>query len=111
MPLLKPVRTLILSARELPPDLRAPRLDVLDVLESVDHLAAGEQLAVVLAAVDTRDEAVDASPDVDGIVRDLPEMMTPYASRHLRLPVRGADKARKGPQERLGRSGVRRRRL
>jgi hypothetical protein len=34
------------------PDLRAPSLDVLDVLESVDYLAAGEQPAVVVAAVD-----------------------------------------------------------
>lgn len=31
----------------LAPDLRAPRLDVLDVLQSVDNLAAREQLAVV----------------------------------------------------------------
>jgi hypothetical protein len=59
----------------LAPHLRAPRLDIFDVLEPADHLAARKQLPVVVAAVDTRDEAVDASPDVDGIVHDLPGMM------------------------------------
>jgi len=29
-------------------------------------------VAVVVAAIDTRDEAVDASPDVNGIIDDLP---------------------------------------
>jgi hypothetical protein len=47
----------------------------------VDHLAACQQLALVVAAVDTRDEAVDAPPDVNGIVHDLAhEMMTPDAA-------------------------------
>jgi hypothetical protein len=38
---------------------------------SVDHRAARQQLAVVVAAVDTREDAVDASPDVNGIVHSL----------------------------------------
>jgi hypothetical protein len=71
MPSLNPVRTLILSARAIAPDLRAPCLDVLDVLQSVDHLAGCQQSTVVVAAIDSRDEAVDAPPDVHGIVHDL----------------------------------------
>jgi hypothetical protein len=34
------------------------------------------QLAIGVAALDTRNTAVDASPDVYGIVHDLPEVMT-----------------------------------
>jgi hypothetical protein len=37
----------------------------------VGHLAAREQLAVVVASIDTRDEAVDPPPDVNRIVHDL----------------------------------------
>jgi hypothetical protein len=37
----------------------------------VDHRAARQQLALVVAAVDTREDAVDASPDVNGIVHSL----------------------------------------
>jgi hypothetical protein len=55
-------------------DIRAPGVGVLDVGQVVDHLVARKQLTVIVAAVDTRDEAVDASPDVDGIVHDLPVM-------------------------------------
>jgi len=32
-------------------------------------------LAVVVAVVDTLDDAVDASPDANGIVHDLPEII------------------------------------
>ena len=48
----------------LAPDLGAPRLDVVNVLGSVDHLVARRQFAVVVVAIDARDDAVDASPDV-----------------------------------------------
>jgi len=51
----------------------------------VDHLPARKQLPVVVAAVDTRDEVVDASPDVDGIVHDLPVMMMPHHRRGARV--------------------------
>jgi hypothetical protein len=37
----------------------------------VDHRAVRQQVAVVVAAVDTREDAVDASPDVNGIVHSL----------------------------------------
>src|SRR3954452_12124940 len=61
----------------LPPDLRTPRIDVVDVLDVADHLAVCQQLSVVVTAVDTRDDAVDAWPDVNRIVPDTwPEMMT-----------------------------------
>jgi hypothetical protein len=49
----------------------------------VDHLAVCQQLSVVVAAIDTRDEAVDASPVVNGIVHDLPgDDDARSASRH-----------------------------
>ena len=66
----------------LAPDLGPPGLDVVHLLDRVDHRAARQQLAVVVAAVDTRndavdtrDDAVDASPDANGIVHDLPEII------------------------------------
>jgi hypothetical protein len=59
------------------PDPCPPRLDVLDFLEAMDHLAARKKLAVVMATADARDEALDASSDVDGIVHDVPELMMP----------------------------------
>jgi hypothetical protein len=71
MPSLMPGADLDLVRPHLAPDLGASRLDVPDVLDLVDHLAVCQQLSVVLAAVDTRDEAVDASPDANGIVFDL----------------------------------------
>ena len=37
----------------------------------MDHRAARQQVAVVVTAVDTREEAVDAAPDVNGIVHSL----------------------------------------
>jgi hypothetical protein len=80
---------LILSARAWRLISARQGLDVVHLLDRVDHRAARQQLAVVVAAVDTRDDAVDASPDANGIVHDLPEMMSPYASRQLLLPVRG----------------------
>jgi hypothetical protein len=68
-------------------DLRAPGVDVLVVLQVVDQLVVHKQLAVVVAAIDTRDEAVDASPDVNGIVDDLPrDDDARRASRHPHLP-------------------------
>jgi hypothetical protein len=64
----------------------------------VDHLAGCQQLAVVVAAVDARDEAVDALPDVNGIVHDLWEIMTPYRRRSTRVAREmGAEKAGKRP--------------
>ena len=60
----------LVSAR-LASDLRAPRIDVHDLIGAVDHLAAREQLAVVVPAVDTLYETLDASSDVDGIVHDV----------------------------------------
>ena len=50
----------------------------------------------VVAAVDTRDEVLGASPEVNGIVHDLPhEMMTPDVRRGTRTcPSEGAEKAR-----------------
>jgi len=36
-------------------DVRAPGFDVVDLIEAVDRLAVCEQLAIVVAAVDTRD--------------------------------------------------------
>jgi hypothetical protein len=59
------------------------------------------------AAVDTREEAVDASPDVDGIVHDLPEMMTPHRCRGARVAREiGAEKAGKGRRDDFGLSGA-----
>ena len=55
----------------LAPDLDPPGLDVVHLL----HRAARQQLTGVVAAVDTRDDAVDASPDANGIVHDLPEII------------------------------------
>jgi hypothetical protein len=62
----------------------------------VVDLAVCQQLAVVVAAVDTRDEAVDASPDVNGIVHGPPGMMTPDVRRGTPAFAcpRGAEKAR-----------------
>lgn len=67
----------------LAPDLRAPGLDLVDLVDGVDHRAARQQLAVVVAAVDTREDAINASPDVDRIVRDLVETMMPIARAPL----------------------------
>jgi hypothetical protein len=58
------------------------------LVERMDHRAARQQLAVVVAAIDTRDEAVDAAPDVDGVVHDLPAMMTSDARRGTRRTPR-----------------------
>jgi len=74
-----------MSARALAPDLRASRLDVVHLVDLVDHLAARKQLAVVVAAVDTRYKVVDASPSVDGIAHDLPVMMMPHRRRDARV--------------------------
>jgi hypothetical protein len=102
MPSLKPVRTLILSPPRLAPDLCAPRLDVIDVLHLVDHLAECQQLSVVVAPVDTRDEAVDASPDVNGIVHHLPEIMTPDRRRSTRAAREmGAERQEKADETTL----------
>jgi hypothetical protein len=68
-------------------DLRAPGVDVLVVLQVVDQLVVHKQLAVVVAAIDTRNEVVDASPDVNGIVDDLPRHDDARrASRHPHFP-------------------------
>jgi hypothetical protein len=87
----------------LAPDLGAPRLDVLEVLDFVDHLAVCQQLSVVVAAVDTRDQVVDASPDENGIVHALlrdDDARPAPAAPALTCP-KGAEKARKGPWEHL----------
>ena len=89
--LVEPRPELDLVRPRLAPDLCAPRLDILDVLDLLDHLAVCQQSSVVVAAVDPRDEAADASPDVDGIVHDLPhEMMTPDVRGGPHLSARGA---------------------
>jgi hypothetical protein len=44
----------------------------LDVPHRVNHLAVCQQLSVVVAAVDTRDDAVDVSPDVNGLCMTYP---------------------------------------
>jgi len=69
----------------LAPDLCAPRLDVIGLLHLVDHWPGCQQLSVIVAAADTRDEAVDASPDVNGIVHGPPEIMTPDRRRSSRV--------------------------
>ena len=76
----------LVSAR-LASDLRAPRIDVHDLIGAVDHLPACKQLAVVVPAVDTRNETLYASSDVDGIVHDVTLDDARYAIRHRRLPV------------------------
>jgi hypothetical protein len=59
-------------------------------------LAACKQLAVAVAAVDTRNETLDASSDVDGIVHDVATDDARSASRDRRLRVgHGAEKAGK----------------
>jgi hypothetical protein len=58
---LDPVRS------RLAPDFRAPGVDVLDVVQVADHMVTCQQLAVVVAAIDRGDNAVDASPDVNGM--------------------------------------------
>jgi hypothetical protein len=64
-------------------------------------------VSVVVAAVDTRDEAVDALPDVNGIVHDLPEIMTPDRRRSTRVAREmGAEKAGKGRRDDFGLSGA-----
>jgi hypothetical protein len=68
----------------------------------VDHLAGCQQLSVVVAAVDTRDEAVDASPDVNGIVHHLPEIMTPDRRRSTRAAREmGAERQEKADETTL----------
>jgi hypothetical protein len=100
--LVGPRSDLDLVPARLAPDLGAPRLDVPDVSDRVDHLTACQQLSVVVAAVDTRNEAVDASPEVNGVVHDLPtEMMTPNAAGPASARPIGAEKAGKRPTGRL----------
>ncbi len=67
-------------------DLGAPGLDVVDVLEAVDRLAVGKQLAVVVAAVDTRDLGISrreagraADPRVDRVLAEAREVQRPIA--------------------------------
>jgi PII-like signaling protein len=56
----------------------------------VDHGSAREQLPVVVATIDTREEAIDASPDVDRIVHDLVNTMIPRSlTRRSDLVLRG----------------------
>jgi hypothetical protein len=57
--------------------------------QGVDHGSARQQLAVVVAAVHTRDDAIDAAPDVDRIVHDLLETMMPDRSRAAFEPIWG----------------------
>jgi hypothetical protein len=73
----EPGADLCLVGARLAPDLCAPGIYIRDLVETVDDLAARQQLAVVIAAVDTRDEALDASSDVDGIAHGLPHPMMP----------------------------------
>jgi hypothetical protein len=73
----------------------------------VNHLAGCQKLSLIVAAVDTRDEAVDASPDVNGIVHDLPVMMTPDRRRGARVARgKGAEKAGKGRRDNFGLSAA-----
>jgi len=59
-------------------------------------------LAIVVAAVDTRDEAVDASPDVDRIMHGPPEIDDPQsASRDLDLACLRALKRQEKADERV----------
>jgi hypothetical protein len=51
----------------------------------VDHGSARQQLAVVVATIDAHEDAIDASPDVDGIVHDLVRTMIPDRSRAARI--------------------------
>jgi hypothetical protein len=67
-PLSTPVRTVILSARAWAPDLRPPRSNVDEVLGTMNHLPARQHLAVIVAAIDPRHEAIDAPADVDRVV-------------------------------------------
>jgi hypothetical protein len=98
---------LILSARAWRLDRRAPGLDVVHLVKGVDHGSARQQLAVVVATIDAREDAIDASPDVDRIVHDLVETMMPDRSRAARFSSsEGAEKAGKGRREGLSRSGV-----
>ena len=82
----------------LAPDLGPPGLDVVHLLDRVDHRAARQQLAVVVAAVDTRDDAVDASPDANGIVQDLRRSLCAIAAPSARsiVKLRGSGAARGG---------------
>jgi hypothetical protein len=82
----------------LAPDLGPPGLDVVHLLDLVDHRAARQQLAVVVAAVDTRDDAVDASPDANGIVQDLRRSLCAIAAPSTRsiVKLRGSGAARGG---------------
>jgi hypothetical protein len=65
--LVEPRSDLDLVRGRLAPDLGAPRLDVLDVLRPRGSPGRLPAVVRIVAAVDTRDEAVDASPDVNGI--------------------------------------------
>jgi hypothetical protein len=47
-----------------------------------------QQLPVVVATIDPRDDAADASPDVDGIVHDVPVAMMSHLRRDDRLRAR-----------------------
>jgi hypothetical protein len=84
-------------------DLRAPGVDFLVVFQVVDQLVVHKQLAVVVAAIDTRDEAVDASPMSTGSSMTCLEMMMPDVHRGTRIAVRGALKR---PEKARGASGV-----
>ena len=67
----------------LAPDLGPPGLDVAHLIDRVDHRAARQQLAVVVAAVDTRDDAVDASWMPTGSCMNAGDH---YARSRLRVP-------------------------
>jgi hypothetical protein len=81
-------------------ELPTPRLDIPDVFHAVDDLAPREQLPVVVAAIDTRDESLDPPTDVNGIVHGVSrQMMTVLRTVQ---PVFIANSA--GPRPAVGRT-------
>jgi hypothetical protein len=84
----------------LAPDLGPPGLDVAHLIDRVDHRAARQQLAVVVAAVDMRDDAVDASPDANGIVHDLRRSLCAIAAPSPRSISFGARSSHRRPTHR-----------
>jgi hypothetical protein len=86
----------------LAPDRRAPGFDVIHLVQGVDHGSAREQLPLVVATIDARGDAIDASPDVDRIVHDVVKTMIPDRSHAARIWCsEGAEKAGKGRREGL----------
>ena len=107
----RPDETIVESGSELDlvcprlaPDLCTPGLAVVDVVDLVNHVAGCQQMPIVVAPLDAREEAVDSSPDINRIVHDLFEIVGPrFALWHAQLPSEGAaEKTGKGRRERSG---------